>query len=721
MKKIYPVLLILLMQYNLSIAQNVFRARVLDSETKEALAGVTVQLEGTSYGAQSDNAGNVAIRNIPNGEDKFQFSFVGYEAAEVKVTYPASDTTLIVSLKPVSLSTSEVMVTSLRSTSRIEDLPIKVEVLGYDEINEENGIVPGNVVSLLGDISGVQVQQTSVASGEQSLKMLGLGGKYTQVLRDGLPLYEGLSGGLGLLQIPPLDLKQVEIIKGASPILYGGGAIAGIINLVSKEPTDKKEITFTLNRTSLSENNFNGYYSARNDKTGITMFAAVNTRQAKDVDNDGFSDSPEFKNYYIHPRLFYYPDETSKLIVGYSNLFENRIGGNMSAVNNSNGPLHNYFERNKSYRNTAELEFHKELNGKRSLDIKSTGTLFRRSFNMNDFSLDGRQFLTYSEASYAIPSREHTTVFGLNFLSENYKTLASENKNITLYSNYTSGMFIQDEWAFQEHISLESGLRVDYNNKYKFFFLPQLSFLYRPEKTLSLRLGGGLGYKTPGLFTEDVEDNELKNLMPISSSVNAEHSLGLNFDAKYETLLFDEISLTMDQAFYYTRINDPVSNEIRGGQILIGNYYDYLDSKGSESYLRLTADELDIYFGYNYTFARRSVNSLKSELPFTPRNKAAAIVTYDLEGLGRMGLEASYVGRQFTEDKVQKRGYWIAAAMIAGSYRYFEVVFNVENLFDIRQSRYEKIITGPLVNPVFQTLWAPIEGRVFNLSLKITM
>ncbi|MGE5350464.1 MAG: TonB-dependent receptor [Acidobacteriota bacterium] len=720
MKKICSILLLLLI-YSVSNAQNVFKARVLDSETKEALAGVTVQLEGTSNGAQSDSAGNVTIRNVPNGNDKFQFSFVGYEASEIEIKYPQPETTLVISLKPVSLSTSEVMVTSLRSTSRIEDLPIKIEVLGYDEINEENGIAPGNIVSLLGDISGVQVQQTSVASGEQSLKMLGLGGKYTQVLRDGLPLYEGLSGGLGLLQIPPLDLKQVEIIKGASPILYGGGAIAGIINLVSKEPTNKKEVTFTLNRTSLSENNFNGYYSSRNEKTGFTMFAAVNTRQAKDVDQDGFSDSPEFKNYYIHPRVFFYPDETSKLIIGYSNLFENRVGGEMTAIQNNNASQHNYFERNKSYRNTAELEYHKELNQKRSLDIKSTGTIFRRNFDMNDFSLNGRQLLTYSEASYAIPSGEHTTVFGMNFLSENYKTLASENKNITPYNNYTTGMFIQDEWAFLERLSLESGLRVDYNNNYKLFFLPQLSFLYRPEKSLSFRLGGGLGYKTPGLFTEDVEDNELKNLLPLSSSVNAEHSTGLNFDAKYETLLFDEISLTMDQAFYYTRINDPVSNEVHNGQVLIGNYYDYLDSKGSESYLRLTADDLDIYFGYNYTFAQRSLNGLKSELPFTPRNKSAAIVTYEVEGLCRLGFEASYVGRQFTEDNVEKRGYWISAAMIGGSYKYFEVVFNVENLFDTRQSRYEKLVTGTSVNPVFQTLWAPIEGRVFNLSLKITM
>lgn len=721
MKKVFPVLLVILLFYNAAEAQNIFKAKILDSETKEPLAGVTVQLEGTSNGAQSDTSGNVIIRNVPDGKNKFQLSFVGYEGTEVDAVFPASDLALVVSLKPVSLSTGEVMVTSLRGNSRIEDLPIKVEVLGYDEISEENGINPGNIVTLLGDISGIQVQQTSVSSGEQNLKVLGLGGKYTKILRDGLPLYEGLGGGLGLLQLPPLDLKQVEIIKGSSPILYGGGAIAGIINLVSKEPADKKELTFTLNRTSLSENNFNGYYSAKKQKTGITMFAAVNTRNAADVDRDGFSDSPEFRNYYIHPRFFIYPDETSKLIIGYSNFFENRIGGDMASVQNGSSAMHTYFERNKSFRNTAEVEYHKEYDGKRSLEIKSTGTIFRRDFGMNDFKLNGRQLLSYTEASYSIPSSEHATVFGLNFLSENYRTLASENKNIADFSSYTPGMFIQDEWAFQEHMALEGGLRLDYNNKYKFFFLPQLSFLYRPEKTLSFRLGGGLGYKTPGLFSEDVEDNELRNLQPLSSSVNAEHSFGLNFDAKYETVLGDELSLTFDQAFYYTRINDPVSNESRDGQIIIKNYYDFVESKGSESYVRLIADELNIYLGYNFTLAERSLNKTKSVLPLTPKNKAAAIATYEVEGLGRFGVEASYVDKQFTEDAVEKRGYWITAAMVAGSYKYFELVFNVENLLDTRQSRYEKVVGGTLANPVFRTLWAPIEGRVFNLSLKVTI
>src|SRR5438094_165241 len=122
------------------------------------------------------------------------------------------------------------------------------------------------------EITGIQTQQTSATSYNSSIRIQGLDGKYTQIIRDGLPLYSGFSGGLGLLQIVPLDLKQVEVIKGSASTLYGGGAIAGLVNLVSKTPTDERHLDFLLNGTSALGLDASGFYSQKFKKAGITLY-----------------------------------------------------------------------------------------------------------------------------------------------------------------------------------------------------------------------------------------------------------------------------------------------------------------------------------------------------------------------------------------------------------------------------------------------------------------
>jgi iron complex outermembrane receptor protein/outer membrane receptor for ferrienterochelin and colicins len=114
----------------------------------------------------------------------------------------------------------------------------------------------------LGDVAGIQIQQTSATTGNAEMRVQGLPGEYTQILKDGMPLFGGYSGSFSILQIPPLDLKQIEIVKGASSTLYGGGAIAGMVNLISKRPKEGEfEKTILLNHSTLKENNINLYLS----------------------------------------------------------------------------------------------------------------------------------------------------------------------------------------------------------------------------------------------------------------------------------------------------------------------------------------------------------------------------------------------------------------------------------------------------------------------------
>jgi iron complex outermembrane receptor protein len=232
-------------------------------------------------------------------------------------------------LENSTLELEEIIISSTRSTRTIQNIPTRLEFIGVEELEEKANMKPGDIRMLLSESTGIQTQQTSPISANASIRIQGLDGRYTQILKDGLPLYSGAASGLGLLQIPPLDLKQVEIVKGSSSTLYGGGAIAGLVNLISKTPTENRELNFLLNATSALGLDVSGFYSQKFDKVGVTLFASRNSNTPYDPAGIGLSAIPEVERYTINPRLFVYFNKKTKADFGVNATFENRLGGDM--------------------------------------------------------------------------------------------------------------------------------------------------------------------------------------------------------------------------------------------------------------------------------------------------------------------------------------------------------------------------------------------------------
>ena len=188
---------------------------VRDSATQALLQSATIHHSESNLTKATDKNGRVQFALPSKSMQHFSLSSVDFESKTLEVSVESIDTTIEVVLSSKEHALEEVIVSSSRTNSRVEDLPTKVEVLGAEEVTEENGIKPGNIASLLGDIAGIQIQQTSAATGNADLRIQGVPGKYTQLLRDGLPLFSGYGGSFSILQIPPLDLQQIELVKGA--------------------------------------------------------------------------------------------------------------------------------------------------------------------------------------------------------------------------------------------------------------------------------------------------------------------------------------------------------------------------------------------------------------------------------------------------------------------------------------------------------------------------
>jgi len=708
-----------------AFSQNKFKAQIIDAETSEPLASSTAIVQGVSQGASADIEGMVELKQIPNGKQVIVFSCVGYSPRVDTLFFPQVNSDIrIIKLKPRAENLVEVVVTSTRSSRTITDIPTRVETVSGEELEEKAVSQPNNAKMILTESTGIQTQQTSATSANASIRIQGLYGKYTQLLRDGFPLYNGFSGGLSILQITPLDLKRVELIKGSSSTLYGGGAIAGLINFITKVPTTKRELSFLVNSNQSNAQDISGYYSKKFKKVGITFFASQNLQAAYDANKDGLSDIPKFTRFTINPRIFYYVDNSATLSLGINSSFENRLGGDMKLINSQADSIHSYFERNITSRNSSQFKFEKIFSDKSILIFKNSIGYFDRSITQPGYQFSGQQVSSFSELSYLFQRQKVEWVFGGNVWTDNFKqtsnTLYPLNNNLTI-----GGAFVQNNFKVSEKLIVETGLRADATNQNSFFALPRISSMYKFTPTLSARIGGGLGYKTPTVFSEEAEERAFKNIQPIDLIiVKPERSIGGNFDVNYRVALVNELSLSINQLFFYTRLNKPLvldANPLPNGNYQFYNANGYQDSRGFETNLKLSMDDISLYCGYTFIDAIRHFDNTNSVNPLTARHRIYTTLLFEVAEKLRLGYELFYTGQQQLSDGETRPSYWVMGVSAEYKFKHFSLFANAENFMDTRQTRFESIYTGTLQNPQFKEIWAPTDGFIYNGGFRLNL
>jgi outer membrane receptor for ferrienterochelin and colicins len=719
MKKI--LLLIVLAFCSIIVhAQSSLILIIKNSETGAPLSGATATLLPLNRTAVADSLGKVIFEGIADGKYKLRVSFVGLKEMlmDIRVPLPA-DEAFEVLLEESEEHEEEVIITSTRISRTIANIPTRVEVISGEELEEKGNMKPGDIRMLLNETTGIQTQQTSATSYNAGIRIQGLEGRYTQILRDGYPLYAGFSGGLSLLQIAPLDLKQVEVIKGAASTLYGGGAIAGLVNLVSKTPGENREINLLANGTSAGGLDLSGFYSERFGKAGLTIFASRNSNKAFDPAGIGLTAIPKFERYTINPRVFLYGENTTADI-GISYITEDRVGGSLDYIKNGgNG----FFEKNNTDRITTQFGITHKLNERSILQFKNSFSRFDRSVSIPSYGFEALQQSSFSEITWSLQGERTDWIIGANIVTENLKESPLVNFPLRDYRYNTYGIFIQNEWSVSDKFIVESGLRGDHVNEFGFEVLPRISLMLKISPQLTSRLGGGFGYKLPTIFTEEAERIQFQNLFPIDMSrTSKERSAGANWDINYRTSLGD-VDFSFNHLFFYTRLRNPlVMIGAPGGKVELRNSPGYLDTRGMETNMRFAYHDLKLFIGYTYTDANTNYQSNNKQwLPLTARHRLNNVLMYEIEDKLKIGLEAYYFGKQKLNDGSFGRSYWIMGLMGERIFEKFSIFINFENFNNTRQSRFNEIYTGTINNPVFKDIYAPVEGFVVNGGFKFRL
>lgn len=721
------IILLLLVAFNITtvFSQNTFKAIMKDSETKEPLIGASAILEGTTNGATADINGLITISNIPNGKQEIQFRYIGYEEHEETFEFPLANTEPIeILLKSEADELGEVVISSTRSTRTIKDIPTRVEFIAGEELEEKGNMKSGDIRMLLNESTGIQTQQTSATSGNASIRIQGLDGRYTQILKDGFPLFSGAASGLGLLQTPPLDLKQVELIKGSASTLYGGGAIAGLVNLISKTPTNERELKFHLNGSSGKGFDLNGFYGQRFKKVGTTIFASHNRNWAYDPANIDLTAIPKFERYVFNPKLFLYFTEKTKLNFGINSTIENRLGGDIRYIEGNGDSLHSYFEENKTQRYSTQLTFDHNFNDSNRFSFKNSVSYFNRKITIPQYSFDGTQLASFSEATYSNSKEKSEWIVGLNLWTDNFQEKQIDTLPLRNYQLITTGAFIQNIWKATKWLNLETGFRTDYVVDYGFAFLPRISALFKITPKLTSRIGGGFGYKSPTIFTEESERIQYRNVLAINSNANKlEKSYGGNIDFNYRTSFADDkITFSINQLFFYTYLDNPLLLQPQtNGLYQFINANGNIDTKGTETNIKIGYEDFKLFLGYTFTDTRLHQNGTTIENPLTPKHRLNTILMYEIEEKWKVGLEAYYFSQQKLSDGTTGKQYVICGFMVEKLWEKLSLYINFENFLDVRQTRFDSIYTGTVTNPVFKDIYAPLDGFLINGGIKFRL
>jgi len=525
----------------------------------------------------------------------------------------------------------------------------------------------------------------------------------TQLLKDGFPLYGGFSGGLSINQIPPLDLAQFEIIKGSSSTLYGGGAIAGLVNMVSKQPKEEPDLDILLAQTHTGGSTGNIFYS---------------TNSPYNPDDDNFTNIPKTTSLSLNPKLFYYPNENSTLWFGVNATTDKREGGDIDVINEGVSSEHTYFENNISNRLSTQLAYQNNFGNNQSIEFKNSIAYFNRELSLPNYIFDGDEINSFSEFNYSRSSDKSDWILGLNVYTSSFKENRDERPRDI--SQTTFGVFVNNTTDFSGKLILETGFRTDYSKDWGVFPLPRVSILWKASDKFTTRLGGGLGYKIPDLFTEEAATLNFQDILPIDrENINVEKSFGLNLDLNYRTPITEELFVSINQLFYNTQISDALLLAVApNSEFQFVNAPENVQSLGMETNVKFSFRDFRWFINYAYIDTRLRYLAGSPQKPLTAKHNAGTVLMYENDKW-RIGYEAYYTGSQFLTDGTETSDFITMGLMIQKHFNWGSPYINFENFTDRRQNRFSPEVLGTVQNPIFQEIYAPTDGFVFTIGVHL--
>lgn len=572
MKRYIEVLVFMLLCTMSVFAQEEYDAHlighVLDEETGEHLPYVNVQVKGTNIGTVTDESGHYFLKNLPLGKQMIVFSYVGYETVELPVNIEEHKTTeLCAIIREISQQLNNVVVTANRYATKRQEAATIVNVLS-PKLFETAAVAC--VADVLSFQPGLRVENTCSNCGKTELRINGLQGQYTQILMDSRPVFSSMASVYGLEQVPSAMIDRIEVVRGGGSAMYGANAIAGVVNVITKEPV--RNFVNLSNTSMVNERagydihtDLNASVLSENRKIGAYLFASHRTRSPYDRDGDGFSEVPKLRATTAGARTFFKTSAYSKITLEYHHTTDFRRGGNK-------------FEDEPHQADIAEQLRHNIDAGQLAFDwFSADNKHFVSAYSALQHIGRESYFGTGRDTAAYGRSTDLTSITGLQYrfsypcgraqgdlsvgaeytFNRLHDRMVGYNRDIR-QDVHVVGVYAQNEWK-QEQWSVLVGARVEKHNLLKSVVCaPRATFRYTPIDGLVFRAGYSSGYRAPQTYDEDLHVAAVGgnvSLISLDPNLRPEYSHSATMSADwYRRFGSWEVNLTAEG--FYTYLQD---------------------------------------------------------------------------------------------------------------------------------------------------------------------
>ena len=685
-------------------------------ESMGMLDGFLLRSEGRS--ATTDASGRARLV-LPAGRRTLALTRIGFVPKRVNVVVIADSAvavTIDVAMEDHMAAMEEVTISATRTERLAGQTPLRVEVLDEMEVDENTLMAPSGITMLLNETPGLRVQSASPTLGTGSVRILGLPGQYTSMLADGLPLYGGAASALGPLDVSPVDLKRVEVIKGAASALYGGQALGGVINLISKPPTGQSEAL--LNRRTMGVTDAATWLSRRlSEHSGTSLLVSATQQEAADPDGDGWGDQARARRWGVRPR-FSFADSTGRslyLTAGYG--YDDRQGGTLgNAVTPGGSPFREELTGQRADAGlTVRLPTRDSAHLAARLALSTNGR--ERIFGSGPVEKD-RISTGFAELTHTTKGKRGVLVLGAAIQGDAY-----DNELNAAFDHdwVTPGLFVTADRDIGP-ITVSASARADRHAAAGTQVTERLALLVRPAEEWSVRIGGGTGFAAPSSMTEEVEAIGLRNIQP--SALGPERSVGgmvdLNGHALGAELLLTGYTSSIRNAIQLVDVGDPARSGVlrnAAGPTRVGGV------EGAAIWRFLGDNKFLLTYGHARGTRPDAETGVREPMPLLNRHRAGVDLMLEKPGVYLVGIEGIYYGRQMLDDnpyRSESKPYLYTMAIARRQFGGLEVVANFENLLNVRMTDYHPLIRpAPHVGGRWTTdAWAPLEGFMANVALR---